>query len=126
MIFRNGKYSRNCDFDLCGRFFFGRLNKKYCSSQCKQAHNNRKASIVNKETNGADLKIKKATRILIENFELDENGKFKIHQDELVSLGFPFDLPTTRIKDDRYNGTMFCFGSYSFYRQYEYFIFYKI
>ena len=65
MIYKNGKYLHICGFDLCNNEFYGRRNQVYCSSLCKQALNNIKASLVNKAANGADLKIKKAVRIIM-------------------------------------------------------------
>jgi hypothetical protein len=43
----------------------------------------------------------------------------------LAYNAFPFDLPTTLIKDDRYRGQLYNFGLFSFYRDGENFIFYK-
>ena len=43
----------------------------------------------------------------------------------LAYHAFPFDLPTTRIKDDRYRGELNSFGAFCFYRDGENFIFYK-
>jgi hypothetical protein len=126
MIYKDGQYLHVCGFILCGRDFYGRSNKVYCSQKCKQAHNGRKTSLVIKAANGADLKIKKAVRIILDLFEADREGKFVIHQVQLASLAFPFDLPTVKIKDDRYNGTLFGFGSFCFYQKDGYFVFYKI
>ena len=126
MKYKDGKYFHECGFDLCDCEFYGRLNQIYCSPECKQAHNNRKASKINKATNGSDLKIKKAVRILLEIFKPDQFGRFAVSSVELASRAFPFDLPTITIKDDRYNGHMYSFGSFCFYKKDGYFIFYKI
>lgn len=126
MEYKDGKYLHVCGFDLCGCKFYGRLNQLYCSPECKQAHNNRKTSRVNIATKGADLKIKKAVRILMDIFKPDRNGRFIVSAVDLASRAFPFDLPTITIKDDRYNGKMFGFGSFCFYQQNGNFIFYQI
>jgi hypothetical protein len=126
MEFIDGKYLLVCGFDLCDREFYGRQNQVYCCTKCKQAFNNRKTSKVNKAANGADLKIRKAIRILLEIFKPDKEGKCVIHRVDLISMAFPFDLPTNPIKDDRYNGTMHSFGSFCFYQQGGNFIFYLI
>lgn len=126
MVYKEGKYLHVCGFDLCGCKFYGRLNQIYCSPECKQAYNNRKTSRVNKATKGVDLKIKKAVRIIMGLFKPDRDGKFVIHYVQLASLAFPFDLPTIKFKDDRYNGEMHSFGSFCFYKQDDNFIFYKI
>jgi hypothetical protein len=126
MIYKDGKYLQVCGFKLCGNDFYGRLNQVYCSAECKQAHNNRKTSLVSKAAKGSDLKIKKAVRIIMGLFKPDREGKFVINQVQLASLAFPFDLPTLAIKDDRYNGKLHSFGSFCFYQQDGNFIFYKI
>ena len=126
MKYKDGQYLHVCGFDLCGCEFYGRFNQVYCCPECKQAHNNRKTSLVNKAANGADLKIKKAVRIIMGLFKPDYDGKFVIHQVQLASLAFPFDLPTIIVKDDRYNGTMSAFGSFCFYKKEGHYIFYKI
>jgi hypothetical protein len=126
MLYKDGKYLNVCGFKLCGIDFYGRLNQVYCSPECKQAQNNRKTSLVNKAANGDDMKIRKAVRILMGLFKPDNEGKFVIHQVQLASMAFPFDLPTITIKDDHYNGKMFGFGSFCFYQQDGNFIFYKI
>ncbi len=126
MRYKDGQYLHVCGFNLCGCDFYGRLNQVYCSPECKQAHNNRKTSLVSKATKGADLKIKKAVRITMDLFVADKDGKFMVSMVDLASRAFPFDLPTITIKDDRYNGKMFGFGSFCFYQKDGYFIFYKI
>ena len=126
MRYKDGQYLHVCGFNLCGCDFYGRLNQVYCSLECKQAHNNRKTSLVSKATKGADLKIKKAVRITMDLFAADKDGKFMVSMVDLASRAFPFDLPTVTIKDDRYNGKMFAFGSFCFYQKDGYFVFYKI
>lgn len=126
MMYKDGQYLNVCGFNLCGKDFYGRLNQIYCSPECKQAHNNRKTSLVSKAANGADLKIKKAVRITMDLFVADKDGKFMVSMVDLASRAFPFDLPTVIIKDDRYNGKMFAFGSFCFYQKDGYFVFYKI
>ena len=113
-MYKNGRHFNLCGFDLCGCKFYGRLNQLYCSAECKQAHNNRKTSRVNKATKGADLKIKKAVRILMDIFIPDQYGRFIVSAVDLASRAFPFDLPTLTIKDDRYNALNFI-NDYKFF-----------
>ena len=126
MRYKDGQYLHVCGFNLCGCDFYGRLNQVYCSPECKQAHNNRKTSLVSKAAKGADLKIKKAVRITMDLFVADKDGKFRVSAVVLASRAFPFDLPTLMIKDDRHNGKMQSFGAFCFYQQDGDFIFYKI
>ncbi len=87
MQFKDGKYWHFCGFSLCGSEFYGRLNQIYCSQACKQAHNNRKTSRVNKATKGADLKIRKAVRILMDIFKPDQYGRFIVSAVDLAYSG---------------------------------------
>ena len=125
MEYKVGKYLNVCKLIKCGNDFFGRSNRHYCTPKCKKLQNNGKTKLVNQEAKGSDQKIRKAIRILIDIFKPDKDGKFIINWVDLDSKSFPFDLPTIKIKDDRYNGTMSGVGSYCFYREEENFIFYK-
>jgi hypothetical protein len=126
MEYKVGRYLNVCKYTKCGKDFYGRSNRHYCTPKCKKLQNNGKTKLVNQEAKGSDLKIRKAIRILIDIFKPDKDGKFIINWVDLDSKSFPFDLPTIKIKDDRYNGTMSGVGSYCFYREEENFIFYKI
>ncbi len=58
-------------------------------------------------------------------FKPDEEGKMVISMVELACNAFPFDLPTTPYKDDRFREVLNSFGAFCFYRKGEDFVFYK-
>jgi hypothetical protein len=125
MKYKNGKYLLVCGFELCRIEFYGRSNKIYCSPECKISKNSQKTSRVTELTQGVDTKIRAAVRILMKLFKPDEEGKMVISMVELACNAFPFDLPTTPYKDDRFREVLNSFGAFCFYRKGEDFIFYK-
>lgn len=125
MKFIDGKYLKKCAFIYCNQEFLGRLNKEYCSSQCKSAKETRIKKQVRAVANGDHQKINTALRILLEIFYADEDGFFYTDINELAFRGFPFDLPTTLIKLDGFGSQMHAFGCYCFARKNEKFTFYK-
>ena len=122
----DGFYEHKCAFQLCERVFYGSLKKKYCCDKCKQRANSLKVSMVNDALKMDGIKIKKAVRILLEIFKPDERGFFLVNENKLIDLGFPFDVPTTKIKIHVYNGEMNCFGQFCFDTRDNKYLFYKL
>jgi hypothetical protein len=106
--------------------FYGSLKKKYCCDKCKQRANSLKVSIINKALKQDDVKIKKAVRILLKIFKPSDKGFFSVHENKLIELSFPFDVPTNKIKINAYDGEMNSFGIFCFDRRGPYFVFYKL
>ena len=123
--YANGKYFKRCAFEPCGNIFPGPLNKLYCSDTCRErqkAVNRKKVSLA---ADGDDLRIKKATRIIQKLYKPNFHGWFKVHEIKLIGEGFPFDLPTKKVKIDIYDGELECFGMFAFCKKGEFFYFYK-
>jgi hypothetical protein len=79
----------------CQGAFKGRIDKKFCSDQCRTTYNNRQRSVENtyiKEVNGI---LKKNRRILL---ELNPEGKNRVSRDKLKSKGFDFSYFTSTYK----------------------------
>ena len=75
----------------CNRPVRGRMDKKFCSSQCRVAFNNRQnkdATEIIKQVNG----ILKRNRKILQ--KLNPHGKAKVHHDQLVTAGFKFSYFT--------------------------------
>jgi hypothetical protein len=126
MNFENGEFIHYCAFKACAKQFSGRRNRKYCSEACKNAANNLKSASVNQACRELDKKLRKANRILINIFKPNAEGWFRIKSTDLAYFGFPFDLPTNRIKEDNCAKELFVFGLFGFYKQENYFIFRKL
>jgi hypothetical protein len=76
----------------CGDKLHGRIDKKYCSDQCRNAYNNRVKS-------GAGLAVvRKINGILARNrnilAELNPTGKTSVHKSKLQKKGFIADYIT--------------------------------
>jgi hypothetical protein len=76
----------------CGDEFKGRVDKKFCSSDCRISHHNK----TNKDKNNF---MRNVNRILRKNRKLLDNlnpdGKTKIHQNKLLAKGFNFNYFTS-------------------------------
>ena len=73
----------------CGAVLRGRLDKKFCSDQCRNNHNNMKYS-------NANSRIRKINGILRKNRSILENlfpGK-KVHREQLLKMGYDFNYHT--------------------------------
>lgn len=90
----------------CGGKITGRTDKKYCSEQCRIAHNNRVRTPTNKYVRNVTHALLRNRRILQ---ELNTTGKVRIHADRLHDMGFNFkyftSIYTTREGADYY----YCF-----------------
>jgi len=75
----------------CKEEFNGRSDKKFCSDQCRSAHNNRLNSDANNLVRNINNTLRKNRRILT---QLNPNGKAKVHRDKLMEKGFNFDYFT--------------------------------
>ena len=80
---------RNCP--ECDKPIFGRIDKKFCSDACRNAHNNRSNSDTNNYVRNVNNVLRKNRRILL---DLNPKGKSKTHRDKLVAKGFRFDYFT--------------------------------
>lgn len=75
----------------CGSKIFGRMDKKFCSDQCRNAYNNKLNSDGNNYIRNVNNILRKNRRILI---ELNPHGKAKTHRDRLAEKGFDFNYFT--------------------------------
>ena len=73
----------------------GRVDKKFCSDQCRAAHNNRLHSDVNNYVRNVNNTLRKNRRILD---ELNPGGKIKVPAVWLKDKGFDFRFHTTTYK----------------------------
>lgn len=76
----------------CGTAFKGRIDKRFCSDQCRSTHNNRRNSNENSCVRNINNILRRNRRILM---ELNPNGKNKVPFDRLKSRGFNFHYYTS-------------------------------
>lgn len=75
----------------CGNVIFGRVDKKFCSDQCRNTYNNQLKRDSNNLVRNLNHLLGKNRRILS---ELNPEGKTKVHRDRLTSRGFHFHFFT--------------------------------
>ncbi len=71
----------------CGRVIIGRIDKRFCSDQCRNSFNNRLNSDVTNYVRNINNALRKNRRILM---ELNPEGKTRMSRDRLLSKGFDF------------------------------------
>lgn len=71
----------------CGDTFAGRVDKRFCSDQCRNNYNNRQNSDANNLVRGVNKILRRNRRILE---ELTPAGKARVHRDKLALKGFNF------------------------------------
>ncbi len=90
----------------CGRDFFGRSDKKFCSDGCRSAYNNKLAG-------GSDKYVRKVNRILKKNrsilSKLNPDGKTTTHRDQMLKSGFDFDYFTNTYTTKEGRQYHFCY-----------------
>jgi len=76
----------------CGITFKGRVDKKFCSDQCRSTHNNRLNSDDTNYMRSVNNTLRKNRRILL---ELNPEGKNRVSREKLSAKGFDFQLFTS-------------------------------
>lgn len=90
----------------CGDEIIGRIDKKYCSDQCRNAYNNSLNSDVNNYVRNTNRVLKKNRRILQ---ELNPNGKAKASREKLLRMGFNFNYLTSIYTTRKGTTYYFCY-----------------
>ncbi len=76
----------------CGTRITGRVDKKFCSDQCRIAYNNKLNSDETKYMRNVMNALRKNRRILI---ELNTTGKTRVSRERLAERGFDFGFFTS-------------------------------
>jgi len=71
----------------CGEKIKGRVDKKFCSDQCRIAYNNKLNSDENNYVRNVNNTLRKNRRILQ---ELNPNGKIRVSREKMNEKGFDF------------------------------------
>lgn len=76
----------------CGKPVFGRIDKKFCDDQCRNAYNNRQNADANNFIRNVHNTLRKNRRILE---ELNPKGKGKTTKSTMLKKGFDFTYHTS-------------------------------
>jgi predicted nucleic acid-binding Zn ribbon protein len=79
----------------CGTPIKGRVDKKFCSDQCRSAYNNKLNSDDTNYMRNVNNILRRNRRILI---DLNPDGKSRVSREKLNAKGFDFNLFTSIYK----------------------------
>ncbi len=90
----------------CGEEIEGRVDKKFCSDQCRNTYNNRLNSDSINYVRKVNAILRKNRRVLS---ILNPNGKTKVSKSQLASEGFNFDYFTNVYQTKQGKTYYFCY-----------------
>ncbi|MBN1118343.1 MAG: DUF2116 family Zn-ribbon domain-containing protein [Bacteroidales bacterium] len=90
----------------CGDPIYGRIDKKFCSDQCRNVYNNRNMGYSNNYVRKVNLILRKNRKILE---DLNPNGKTKVHIHQLQKKGYDFNYFTSQYITKTGNVYHFCY-----------------
>ena len=74
------KQEKSCE--ECGKAIFGRIDKRFCSDQCRNSFNNRLNSDITNYIRNVNNALRKNRRILA---ELNPEGKIRLSREKLIA-----------------------------------------
>jgi hypothetical protein len=98
------KQEKNCE--ECGRTIIGRIDKRFCSDQCRNSFNNRLNSDITNYVRNVNNALRKNRRILL---ELNPEGKARISRDKLLAKGFDFGCYTSTYTTKEGSQYFYCY-----------------
>lgn len=90
----------------CGSLIMGRVDKRFCSDQCRNTFNNRLNSDVTNYIRNTNNALRKNRRILM---DLNPAGKTKVSRDKLLARGFDFAHFTSTYTTKEGSAYFFCY-----------------
>lgn len=90
----------------CGDPVYGRVDKKFCSDQCRNAYNNKNLGYSNDYVRKVNAILRKNRKIME---DLNPNGKTKVHMQQLQKRGYNFNFFTNQYITKTGNIYFFCY-----------------
>ena len=78
----------------CSTEIYGRVDKKFCSDQCRNTFNNRTQAVQNKYIRRVNYILRKNRRIMEELIEGSEKNVKRVKRNDMLEKGFNFDYYT--------------------------------
>ena len=91
---------------VCGEAIIGRIDKKFCSDQCRNEFNNRQNHDSNSYVRRINNTLRKNRRILE---ALNPDGKIRVSKMKLLNRGFDFRYFTSIYRTKTGNTYYFCY-----------------
>ena len=82
----------------CGTELFGRVDKKFCSDQCRNTYNNRFHADSNTYIRRVNYLLRKNRRIMEELIDGTDKDAKRVHKNKLTDKGISFDYYTNIYK----------------------------
>lgn len=90
----------------CGDKIMGRVDKKFCSDQCRISYNNKLNSDETNYVRNVNNALRKNRRILM---ELNTKGKTSVSREKLMEKGFDFTYFTNTLTTKEGKVYRFCY-----------------
>lgn len=90
----------------CSTAIKGRVDKKFCSDQCRSSYNNKLNSDDTNLMRNVNNILRKNRRILL---DLNPNGKSKVSRERLNARGFDFNFFTSVYKTREGSQYFYCY-----------------
>ena len=91
----------------CGEVIKGRVDKKFCSDQCRNAHNNKLNSDSNNFVRNVNNALRRNRRIL--STFLGKNEKITMAKQRLADEGFNFSYITNNLVTRNHHTYHYCY-----------------
>ena len=98
------KQAKSCE--ECGTAIIGRIDKRFCSDQCRNSFNNRLNSDITNYVRNVNNALRKNRRILL---ALNPEGKARISRDKLLARGFDFRYYTSTYRTKEGSQYFYCY-----------------
>lgn len=98
------KQEKRCE--ECGKAIFGRIDKRFCSDQCRNSFNNRLNSDITNYIRNVNNALRKNRRILA---ELNPEGKIRLSREKLIAKGFDFTCYTSTYTTKEGSQYFYCY-----------------
>lgn len=98
------KQEKTCE--ECGALLLGRVDKRFCTDQCRNSFNNRLNSEATNYMRRVNHALRKNRRILL---ELNPAGKAKLSRDKLLAKGFDFTCCTSTYTTKEGSQYFYCY-----------------
>lgn len=93
----------------CNEEIFGRIDKKFCSDQCRNTYNNRFNVVANSYIRKVNYILRKNRRLMEEIIESSEKDVKRVSKKQLLDLGFDFGYYTNIYKTKTAKYYYFCY-----------------
>lgn len=105
MALNHPSVEKNCP--VCGDPIVGRVDKVFCSDQCRNTYNNKLNSDANNLVRNVNNALRKNRRVLAELSS--QSGKAMVTKDTLLSKGFDFTYHTHTYTTKRGDIYRYCY-----------------